>query len=434
MKTLILALIGLALSVWVALQVVDDSGYILIGYQQWTIEGSLALFLCVNLVVFGVVYLLLRMLSRMLGTPEQIRGWQARRGSQKARKALTHGLVELSEGNWRQAERDLVRFAGKSETPLLNYLAAARSAQQQDAHERRDHYLTLAHESMPEADVAVSLTQAELQLDHAQLEQALATLKHLREIAPRHTHVLKLLKELYLRLEDWPELDNLMPALKKRKVIAPEEQQKLLLRIHQHKLAQAALSEDLKQLPLIWNKVPAALRADQEMVTIYVNHLMNRGANEQVEHLLRDSINQQWSPDLVELYGRIEVDDSIRQLNAAEAWLKRHSQDASLLFTLGRLCLRNKLWGKARSYLEASIGIEPTAEAYCELGALLETMEDNEQAMNCFKAGLSLSTQTVLPVLPQGASLPAITQQSDDVDAAQPEAEQPKLEAAAGNS
>ena len=41
--------------------------------------------------------------------------------------------------------------------------------------------------------------------------------------------------------------------------------------------------------------------------------------------------------------------------------------------------------------------IEPTAEAYSELGALLETMDDKEQALNCFKAGLSLSAKTSVP-------------------------------------
>jgi len=425
MKILILALLGLAASVFLALAVKEDNGYILIGYGQWTIEGSLAFFLVMNLVLFALLYLSLRIISRVSSTPRKLHDWRQHRGAVKARKALTQGLVELSEGNWKRAEKDLVRFAGRSETPLLNYLAAARSAQQQDAHERRDHYLQLAHESMPAADVAVGLTQAELQLDHAQLEQALATLKHLQEIAPRHTHVLKLLKELYVRLDDWPSLGQLLPELKKRKVIDQEELQKLELRVYHHQLLQAAQDENLTQLQTVWNRIPFTVRSREEMVTTYVNHLMNREEYNQVEHILRDSINRNWSDDLVELYGRVPADESARQLTVAEEWLKEQSRNATLLLTLGRLCLRGKLWGKARTYLEASIGIEPTIAAYRALGALLERMEEKEKALACFKAGLELGNDHSRPIeLPASLKLPA----GESNGASASEDEKPRLE------
>ena len=85
-------------------------------------------------------------------------------------------------------------------------------------HERRDAYIRLAHENMPSADVAVSLTQAELQLADHQLEQALATLRHLRSVAPKHTYVLRLLRRLYEQLGDWEHLRELIPELRRRKV------------------------------------------------------------------------------------------------------------------------------------------------------------------------------------------------------------------------
>ncbi len=424
MKILILAILGLAASVLLALAVKEDNGYILLGYGEWTVEGSLAFFLLMNLVMFGVLYITLRILSRIGATPKKLHDWREQRGAKRARKALTLGLVELSEGNWKRAEKDLVRFAGRSETPLLNYLAAARSAQQQDAHDRRDHYLQLAHESMPEADVAVGLTQAELQLDHAQLEQALATLKHLKEIAPRHTHVLKLLKELYQRLDDWQEMGQLLPELKKRKVVEPDELLALELRVFQSQLTMAAQDENLTQLQATWNRIPSAIRAKEEMITTYVNHLMNRDEHTQVERLLRDTINRHWSDDLVELYGRVPADDSARQLSVAEGWLKDRSRNPLLLLTLGRLCLRNKLWGKARTYLEASIGIEPSTAAYRALGALLEKMDEKEKALTCFKAGLELNSEHQgMLELPASLKLPAAKQEE-----AESQVEKPKLE------
>jgi HemY protein len=157
-----------------------DSGYVLLSFGNYTVEMSLALLLLFIAALFGALYLGIRMMVRTLHLPQDVRDWKHKRGSRLAQQAMTRGLLEMSEGNWRSAERRLVRFADRSETPLLNYLAAARAAQLQGAHDRRDGYIRLAHECMPSADVAVSLTQAELQLADHQLEQALATLKHLR--------------------------------------------------------------------------------------------------------------------------------------------------------------------------------------------------------------------------------------------------------------
>lgn len=413
MKTLIIALLGLTAAVVAALAVQDDNGYILVGYGQWTIEGSLAFFLLANVLVFVVLYLVIRFFSRMFAAPKQVGEWRNKRGALRARKALTLGLVELSEGNWQKAEKDLLKYARRSETPLLNYLAAARSAQQQGAHERRDQYLQLAHESMPSADVAVALTQAELQIDHEQFEQALATLCHLREIAPKHTHVLKLLKELYLRLDDWQELGKLLPDLKKRKVVDQSELQSLEQNIYRHKLSQAADLEDPNQLQITWNSIPSSARGKEEMVMIYVNHLINRKETGQVEKLLRSTLNRNWSDDLIELYGRVEMEDGAHQLNVAEGWLKNHGDNATLLLTLGRICLRNKLWGKARSYLEASIGEEPTAEAYRELGELLARMGEEQQALGCFRSGFELTSDAPTVELPASLQLPGSTSVGD---------------------
>ena len=195
-----------------------DTGYVLLSFGNYTVEMSLALLLMLIALLFGLLYFAIRLIARTLHLPQDVRDWKQRRGSRLAQQAMTRGLLEMSEGNWGSAEKRLVRFADRSETPLLNYLAAARAAQLQGAHDRRDGYIRLAHDAMPSADVAVSLTQAELQLADHQLEQALATLKHLRSVAPKHNYVLRLLRRLYEQLGDWEHLRELLPELRRRKV------------------------------------------------------------------------------------------------------------------------------------------------------------------------------------------------------------------------
>lgn len=400
MRTLLTGLLLLALSVLLALAVKSDNGYILIGYKQWSIEGSLAFFVIVNLLVFVLLHLLIKVMSGLWSIPKQLHGWQDNRSHERARRELNQGLLQLSEGHWQSAERQLVRHADRSDAPLLNYLAAARSAQQQGAHDRRDHYLQLAQESVPAADVAVGLTQGELQLEQGQLEQALATLKHLRQIAPRHTHVLKLMKELYERMEQWNELHALLPELKKRQVVSESELRDLELRVCRKLLVGAANNRDEDSLRNTWKEFPQSLRRNPQMVMLYANYLKERAADDEVAQLLKQAIEHEWSDELVELYGRAKATDAAGQLTQAEKWLQHQPRNSTLLRTLGRLCLRNRLWGKARSYLEASVGAKPNAAAYRELGVLLERMGEARQAMANFKAALELSSDIPLPELP----------------------------------
>ena len=388
MRTLIAAFLGLSLAVFVTLGVKKDNGYFLIGYGQWSVEGSLALLLLTLALVCLLLYLLVRTLARLWEMPDLVHDWQGRRRASRARHALTQGLLELAEGRWKSAENHLVRYAHQCETPLLNYLAAARAAQLQGEDARRDEYLKLAHASMPTADVAVGLTQAELQLDHQQNEQALATLNHLRSLAPKHTHVLMLLKRLYINLQEWDKLEQLLPELWKRKAITEQEFQELEVRVYQEKMA--AMSQDADAMQALWQRMPKALRQRQPFLRSYAGYLVELGEGGSVAHLLSEFLNKQWDPELVRLYGRIKTVDAASRLSIAEGWLKTQPKDPELLLTLARLCLQGKLWGKARSYLEASIGIMPKVEAYQELGLLLEQLGEPDKALECFRTGLGL--------------------------------------------
>ncbi|MFP5506472.1 MAG: heme biosynthesis protein HemY [Gammaproteobacteria bacterium] len=402
MKLLSLLLISLVAAVALGLLLTRDTGYVLIGYGAWTLETTLSLLVFALLAGFAAVYMLLRFLVGLKRAPQRLRHWEQRRKALRARNALNRGLIELAEGDWMAAEKRLVRHAADSDSPLLNYLAAARAAQQQGAHERRDHYLRLAHQGMPDADIAVGLTQAELQIAHRQMEQALATLTHLRTLAPRHAHVLKMLMRLYERLNDWEHLRDLLPELRKRKVLDEAAAERLEIRLHGELLAQAARGGDAEALRDAWNRVPRRLLHNPDLVFAYANQLKALGEHDEAEAQLRAALKKQWDGRLVDLYGRLPG-DAARQLAAAEEWLRQHERDPVLLQTLGRLAMRASLWGKAREYLEASTGIAPTVEGYQLLGSLSEQLRDAEGATDYYRKGTLLAagvTALMVPPVP----------------------------------
>jgi HemY protein len=393
-KTLLLAVAALFASVLLTQMILEDPGYLFLAYDDWTVETSLAVAVLLLAAAYVLLRLFIHLLGRLMSAPVRLQDWERRRSRRRARRALLQGLMDLAEGNWRGAERNLLRFVEDSEMPLLNYLSAARAAQQLEAYDRRDRYLQLAHESMPVAEVAVGLTQAELQLAHQQDEQALATLMRLRQLVPRHTYVLRLLRTLYERLGDWQNLRELLPELRRHRIGDLPELEALDLRVQQGLLTHLAKREDPAALTAHWQGLPRSLRACPPMVEVYAAALIERGDESGAERVLRACLEESWSPVLVERYGELRLEDSREQLTVAESWLAGHSGDPALLLTLGRLCQRCRLWGKARSYFEACIGaggrLRPVA--YRELGVLLEQMGETQRALECYRDGLKIST------------------------------------------
>jgi HemY protein len=385
---LVLALLA---AVGLGLALLNDPGYVLLGYDHWVVEASLSLLGLVLLLSYFVVYLLVRLIVRFWHLPESFHAWRERRRHRLARAGLTRGLVELAEGRWSTAEKRLLKHAPSSDTPLLNYLAAARAAQQQGEHERRDYYLRLAHESMSSAELAVGLTQAELQIAHRQLEQALATLTHLRSIAPRHAYVLKMLMRLYRELKDWRKLEELLPELRKRKVLSSDALERLEYRVHSALLAEAAAQGGAEALQAQWNRLPRSLRQNEELRREYAEHLLKEGMDVEAESFIRDILRKQWHNDLAYLYGLAKGADATEQLLHAEGWLKGHERNPILLLSLGRLAARARLWGKARDYLEASLGAGPRVETYNEMAQLLEQIGQPQEAMEYCRRGLHLA-------------------------------------------
>ena len=391
MKRLFVGLFIFLIAVLMGLYAHQDTGYVLIGRGYKTMEMSLTLFVILMVLLFFMIQMAVWLVRNSWEMPTRLRYWRNQKRGRRARRRTTRGLIELAQGNWAQAERALMRGLKGSDTPLLNYLSAARAAQKQNAPDRRDHYLAMAHENRKDASFAVQVTQAELQLAHGQMEQSLATLMHLRTVAPRHPHVLFLMAQLYDGLKSWGDLKNLLPDLRKQKILPEAKLRDMEKRVHRELLKIAAEQGKPDRLRQSWQHVPRELRQDEELIDDYARHLLRLEQHDMAESLLREAIRRQWNVDFVYLYGLVKAAQSAKQLAYAEDWLKGHEENNVLLLTLGRLCMNNALWGKAESYFEASLGAGAMSETFTELGRLLEQLEQPDRARDCFRKGLLLA-------------------------------------------
>lgn len=378
---------------WLGVALSKDPGYVLIAIDNWTIESTLAIALLASMILFFLLYSLIQILFKILHFPSRWKSWRYKRKMLKACATTNKGLIEYSEGYWQKAKNHLIKALPNTDAPLINYLTAARAAQKMGDSQLRDHYLREAQQSMPEAKVAVELTQAELQIANHQWEQALATLKHLQDLAPHHPYVLKLLMNLYEEVKDWPQLIALLPDLKKNQIINGYAYDKLREKAYLNAMKDLIRQNQKEALSELMANLPKPLYYNPKLNAQYGKFLMQNHQHEQAEKILRMCIRKDFNEELIQLYGLCQFNIE-QQLNFAEGLIKKAPHSAGLYFVLGRLCMKDQLWGKAKTYLEKSLELRPQPECFAELGKLYEQLNEPLKASDCFKQGIELVSQT----------------------------------------
>jgi HemY protein len=394
------ALLALTLGAFAAHFLLQDRGYVLLNFRGYVVEMSVP-----GLVlVLTALYLAIRGVVALVRAPRRLGAALNERRMRRSGGELTRGLIHLTEGDWARGERLLTQSLKGSDAPLVHYLLAARAAQQQGARERRDEWLKLAYQESPDAEAAVLLTQAELQLDAGELDAALATLQQLEQARPEHPGALALLARTYQARGEGAQLVALLPRLGRAR-LTPELREALALQALQSELSRPELTKE--RLAEVWTQLTSELKAAPALAAQRALALDRLGAGDEAERELRSALKRTWHPKLVEAYGKVRGPDPAKQLKQAETWLKSYPEDAALLISAARLCVANELWGKARSYLESSLALAPVADAYALYGRLLTQLGEDEQALLAFRSGLGLVSPAVAEPLPPARGLAA---------------------------
>lgn len=378
-KALLVLAILAALAVGLSMAVRAHPGYVLFAYKGFHYESSLWAFLALLatlVLLLWAVKLALRLSWLSIGV---LNPWSGLNRKRRVRQSSEQGLLDFIEGRWARALRHLKRAAEGSEQPLMYYLSAARAAQHLGQEEESDRLLEQALERQPKAELAIALAHAELQQLRGNQQGALETLQVMHERHPHHHQVLKQLAELLEQRGDWSALLGLLPALEKAALLPAAEFQALQRKAWQGRLAQlgqASGDTALAELRKTWQQLSQSLRQEPLLLRDYSAQLARLGAADEALKLLGEALKRGYQVELLDSFGTLAGSDPLRQLQQAESWLKSHPNDPALLLCLGRISLHNKLWGKAREYLEASLKLAKEPHTCAELAKLLAQQGD----------------------------------------------------------
>jgi HemY protein len=370
---------------WVA----EDPGYVLVRFRGVTAQTSLLAAVVLLLLASVVITMLWRLVRWPFGA-------FSRRHRRLSQQRLAEGLVALMEGRHSDAERDLNR-ASRLDTlrgPAL--LAAAEAASRRGEHSRALESLGEAAQVAPRA---ARVLRARVLRRDGKPAEALTLLTPEADNGNLSPGGWREYALAALASGDTRRAREALEPLQKSGVLGARaynalETQVLVASIH--------ATTDGAFLNTLWSQLPKGQRRAPAVVDAYARKAASFGlvlpAMDEVESALR----RDWSSQLVETYGTLSGGDLEARLRRAEGWQDAHPNDPSLLLALGRMCVRMSLWGKARQYLERSIALVPSTNAWEALGDTYTGLGDNSLAQRCYRNAIALARGDSAEQLPVG--------------------------------
>lgn len=386
MRWLISLLIIAVLAIGLAMAGRYDPGYVVLVYPPWRMEISFIGFvlLLVGLVVGGVILLRLTLLT--LNLPSIVREQRERRAAKKRDENFAGGLKAYVEYRYQDAEASLGQWQGDPLRTGVARVLAARAAHETRAVAQRDRHLKEAAESG--AELASLLFDAEANLDAKDAAAALVAIQHAKAIAPQHTALLRLELKARQMTGQWDEVDRLLDALQRANALETG------IATQNRRLAYAEnlkrRADDDRGLLEYWKKIPPEFKHDPWVARAAARAFLQRGGDDTALGIIEAALAQDWHEDLVALYGEVRGSSPTRQIEQAEKWLYAHPRDAQLLLTLAQLCSAQQLWGKAQSYLEASLAIAPSADGHVRMAELKAQSDQPGEACRHYQQALAI--------------------------------------------
>jgi HemY protein len=387
MKYLLWLLVLFAAAVAVTIGAHNEA-YVLLVYPPYRIDMSLTLFVCSMLLMLLAGYSVIRLVMMAVTLPIYARRFREQRDHAKSQALLSDALNAFFEGRYAAAERAAVHAMELGETSSLHPILAASSAHELREFDKRDEYLAMAeNKNMGDSTMRLMAT-TKFMLDQRDPQAALDALEKLRATGVKsHLGALSLELKAQQQAGHWGKVLDIVKEMEKRAAIDATVAAQLRQQAYMENLRAQQNAQDVAAC---LKTIPAEFKRRGKIAATAARALIQHGDCALVQQLLADSLNAQWDSDLVALYGDCQSGDVVAQIEQAEKWLNQHRKDAGLLLALGKLCVHQKLWGKAQNYLDASVSVLPSHAAYTALATLSERLGKSEETYRYHQQAMAL--------------------------------------------
>jgi HemY protein len=390
MRLFIWLVLMMAAAIGIAVTARFNPGNVVLFYPPYRVDLSLNFFLVLLTAAFVLVYFLVRAFNATVSMPRKVAAYRQHKRERDGNKGLRDALKALFEGRFGHAEKAALRAAELPENAGVAALIGARAAHRMRQQARRDQWLAriASDNSMKTARL---MTMTELLVDDHQPEAALEAVRELNASGTRHIHALQWSLKAEQQAKNWPEVLRLVRLLDKHKALHPALSARLRELAYDDLLSDGA--HDAESLQRVWSTIPTGDRIKPFVACRAATALNARGLHDEARVVCEEALAANWDERVVRAYRDAAAPAGtsalLVQIEHCEGWVRERPNDAELALTLGSLCLKQKLWGKAQRYLEQALSdaSEPrmVRESHLKLAQLHEALTQPEEAANHYR-------------------------------------------------
>lgn len=387
-KILFILLIGLIIAGVDILVLRNQPGFAVFNYGDTTAEIPLTQFYYWAIASFIILYFLFRILGALFRWPARMKSRRQQKRNLEIMHSLESSMLNFSQFNWSDAMRTATKHVKQSPMQKAQHLFAAHCAHNSGQNDTRDAHVT----SLRKLDGGKSLAntiEAEFCLEDGDAEKALMLL---RDESSDNICNLNTLCHAYTKTNNIEDLETSLPKLLAHADRAARIQYTVnrslewAIKYYDTHTAEAKLAG-------LWKIYHKQLQANPNLLRSYIRTLIKHGQDTAAEQIIKTQLDINWDETLIQEYGLLNIDNLPQRTKQCEDWLQHRKDSAGLLLTLGRLNKKQKLWGKAKSYLESSLSRKPLVGTYAELAELHELLDEPIDAQRCAKKGLHIASR-----------------------------------------
>ncbi|OAM26878.1 MULTISPECIES: heme biosynthesis HemY N-terminal domain-containing protein [Eikenella] len=379
----IIVLFAAAVGLTIAAQHYSGNVYITVDQTQSMLVVNLHLFVGAMLLFVVLLYLLLRLVAGFISIPGRLRRFGRSRQAHHAETALNKAGLAFFEGKFQHAEQEAAKVlenkqAGHNRTLAL--MLAVHSADQMGDDAKREGYLKEIAQLPHKAQLSRYLLEAESALNRQDYPAAEEALAAAGAINPKLTRLVRLQLRYMFEQNNPMEVLDRVAKLEKAAALNAAEAAQYREWAYRELLALAA---DYPALKACLGRIPKDIQQGELCVPIAEKFLQIGQYPRTVKWVKThypNTRNARLLPPMIEAARYLSAREQQKIMDTVEAWLRESPQDAQLLLHLGQMAYAKQLWGKAQSYLEASIHAQASPQARLVLAKVLDEMEKPQQA------------------------------------------------------
>ena len=385
----ILLFIILGVGLFVGSEYSGQQGYVLISIASKTIEMSVTTLVIIVVGLFLAVFACEFILKKILTTTFRTFNWFTIRKIRRSRRLTNEGIIKLIEGDFKQAEKKVSRWAKHHDNPLLCYLMASEAADNLGNTKKRDHYLSLASEQ-DHARLAVELTRAKQQVNDGEIRLGLKTLQSLQPDAPNNPILLNLLKRCYIALHMWQPLIEILPRLIRFNHLTETEETELLQMAHLGALDNIAKRNNSHDLIEHWEALKRHDQKNPVIAAAVAQHLLSVSEGKEALPFMIRVMKKAPSAELYRLMADVPEAQRRDAKNMLIRILEKNDNNAEAHSALAKVYEYQQHWAEAQHHLEKALSIRTSISDYSRLSDVLSQQNKKQAAQDVSRKALSL--------------------------------------------